>query len=289
LAFRASTEKGIIQKAVGYTLTGLISEQVFFFVYGRSGNNGKSTLVNLIREMLDDYGVHTGTDTFLVKQYDNNIPVDLARLKGARIVTAIEANPNRQLDAAKVKGITGGEPINARFMRQNLFQYDPEFKLWLVANDPPRVRGTDDALWRRVRVIPLTVEIPKEERDPNLLQTLRSELPGILAWAVRGCLKWQKEGLTPPDAVREATDAWHSQMDHLKRFVEDELVVSPGMKVASSVVYDLYKKWCSLHGEHILAMKEFNDKMIHSFNFTHTRIKGRSWWRGVQLCTAATF
>jgi putative DNA primase/helicase len=278
-----------IQKAVGYTLTGSISEQVFFFVYGRSGNNGKSTLVNLIREMMGDYGLHTHTDTFLVKQYDNNIPADLARLKGARMVTAIEANPNRQLDAAKVKGITGGEPIEARFMRQNFFQYDPEFKLWLVANDPPRVRGTDEALWRRVRVIPLTIDIPKEERDHNLPQTLRSEWPGILAWAVRGCLKWQQNGLNPSRAVREATEAWHSQMDHLKRFVEEELVVSPGNKVGSKVVYDLYKKWCSVHGEHILTMEEFNDKLIDSFNFTHARIKGRSWWRGVQLRTATPF
>jgi putative DNA primase/helicase len=138
--------RAFIQKAVGYTLTGLISEQVFFFVYGRSGNNGKSTLVNSIREMLGDYGLHTNTQTFLVKQYDNNIPVDLARLRGARMVTAIEANPNRQLDAARVKEITGGEPVEARFMRQNLFQYNPEYKLWFVANDPPRVRGTDDAL-----------------------------------------------------------------------------------------------------------------------------------------------
>ena len=177
--------------------------------------------------MLGDYGLHTHTDTFLVKQYDNNIPADLARLAGARMVTAIEANPNRQLDAAKVKAITGGEPVEARFMRQNFFQYDPEFKLWLVANDPPRVRGTDDALWRRIRVIPLTIEIPQKERDQNLRQTLRSEWPGILAWAVRGCLKWQKNGLKPSRAVRAATKAWHSQMDHLKRFVEDELVESP--------------------------------------------------------------
>jgi putative DNA primase/helicase len=110
-----------VQKAVGYSLTGDISEQVFFFVYGRSGNNGKSTFVNLIREMLGDYGLHTQTETLLVKQYDNAIPADLARLAGARIVTAIEANPNRHLEEAKIKGMTGGEPIAARFMRQNLF------------------------------------------------------------------------------------------------------------------------------------------------------------------------
>jgi putative DNA primase/helicase len=110
-----------IQKAVGYSLTGDMSEQVFFFVHGR-GNNGKSTLVNLNRDMLGDYGLHTQTETLLVKQYDNAIPADLARLAGARMVTAIEANANRHLDEAKIKGMTGGEPITARFMRQNFFQ-----------------------------------------------------------------------------------------------------------------------------------------------------------------------
>ena len=182
-----------IQKAVGYSLTGSTTEQAFFFVHGKSGNNGKSTLVNLIRDMLGDYGCHTPTETLLTKQYDNNIPVDLARLAGARMVTAVEANFNRHLDEAKIKTMTGGEPIVARFMRQNLFKFDPEFKLWLVANDRPRVRGTDDAFWRRVRVIPLDITIPSGERDPKLPEKLRAEWPGILAWAVRGCRKWQAE------------------------------------------------------------------------------------------------
>ena len=148
-----------IQKAAGLSLTGVTTEQVFFFVYGKSGSNGKSTLVNLLRDMLGDYGCHTPIETLLVKQYDNNIPADLARLNGARMVTAIEANFNRHLDEAKIKAMTGGEPIVARFMRQNFFEFTPEFKLWIVANDRPRVRGTDAAFWRRVRVIPLTVKI----------------------------------------------------------------------------------------------------------------------------------
>ena len=166
-----------IQKAVGYSLTGSTTEQAFFFVHGKSGNNGKSTLVNLVRDMLGDYGCHTPTETLLTKQYDNNIPVDLARLAGARIVTAVEANFNRHLDEAKIKAMTGGEPIVARFMRQNLFEFRTEFKLWLVANDRPRVRGTDDAFWRRVRVIPLDIRIPSGERDPKL----PDEAPGRIA------------------------------------------------------------------------------------------------------------
>ena len=220
--------RAFIQKAVGYSLTGDMSEQVFFFVYGKSGKNGKSTLANLIRNMLGDYGLHTQTETLLVKQYDNNIPADLARLAGARMVTAIEANINRHLDEAKIKGMTGGEPITARFMRQNFFQFEPEFKLWLVANDRPRVRGTDEAFWRRVRVIPLTIKIPEAERDGDLPTKLQAEWPGILAWAVRGCLRWQREGLVEPDVVRSATKGWHQEMDHLKKFIAEMVDIAPG-------------------------------------------------------------
>jgi putative DNA primase/helicase len=272
-----------IQKAVGYSLTGDMSEQVFFFVHGRSGNNGKSTLVNLIRDMLGDYGLHTQTETLLVKQYDNNIPADLARLAGARMVTAVEANVNRHLDEAKIKGITGGEPITARFMRQNFFQFVPEFKLWFVANDRPRVRGTDQAFWRRVRVIPFTVEIPLAERDLDLPTKLRAEWPGILAWAVRGCLKWQREGLASPDVVASATEGWQQQMDHLQNFIAEEVEIAPGFKTPASRLFDRYQKWCVQHGEQSLTVQDFKAKTQESLDVTHTRAKGRSWWRGIKF------
>ncbi len=277
-AFRA-----YMQKAVGYSLTGITTEQVLFFVHGKSGNNGKSTLVNLIRDMLGDYGLHTPTETLLVKQYDNAIPADLARLDGARMVTAIEANFNRHLDEARIKSMTGGEPITARFMRQNFFQFMPVLKLWLVANDRPRVRGTDEAFWRRVRVIPLTIEIPIAERDLDLLTKLRAEWPGILAWAVRGCLKWQREGLVEPDVVRSATKGWRREMDHLKRFVTEQLDIAAGFKIAASQLFDRYKKWCDQNGEQSLKIQDFKAKLHESFDLGHRRTKGRSWWHGIKF------
>jgi putative DNA primase/helicase len=272
-----------IQKAVGYSLTGITTEQVFFFVHGKSGNNGKSTLVNLIRDMLGEYGCHTPTETLLTKQYDNNIPADLARLDGMRMVTAIEADANRHLAEAKIKAMTGGEPIVARFMRQNFFSFEPEYKLWLVANDRPRVRGTDEAFWRRVRVIPLGIEIPAEERDKKLAEKLRAEWPGILAWAVRGCRKWQAKGLSQPKTVRSATKGWHQEMDHLKKFVGEQLIIAPGHKIAASQLFDLYKKWCSAHGEEALTVQDFKAKLQESHDLTHVRTKGKSWWRGVKF------
>ena len=253
--------QAFIQKAVGYSLTGITTEQVLFFVYGKSGNNGKSTLVNLIRDMLGDYGLHTPTETLLVKQYDNAIPADLARLNGARMVTAIEANFNRHLDEAKIKSMTGGEPITARFMRQNYFQFVPVLKLWLVANDRPRVRGTDEAFWRRVRGLPFTVKIPEAERDPDLLTKLRAEWHGILAWAVRGCVKWRGEGLGEPNVVRSATKAWQQEMDHLKRFIAEMVDIAPGYKIAASQLFDRYEKWCGQHGEQSLKIQDFKAKL----------------------------
>jgi putative DNA primase/helicase len=275
--------RAFIQKAVGYSLTGITTEQVLFFVYGKSGNNGKSTLVNLIRDMLGDYGLHTPTETLLVKQYDNAIPADLARLDGARMVTAIEANFNRHLDEARIKSMTGGEPITARFMRQNYFQFVPVLKLWLVANDRPRVRGTDEAFWRRVRGLPFTVKIPEAERDPDLLTKLRAEWPGILAWAVRGCVKWRGEGLGEPNVVRLATKAWQQEMDHLKRFIAEMVDIAPGYKIAASQLFDRYEKWCGQHGEQSLKVQDFKAKLRESRDITHTRVKGRSWWRGIKF------
>jgi len=272
-----------VQKVIGYSLTGQIGEQAFFFCYGKSGRNGKSTLVNLIRDMLGDYGCHTPTETLMVKQYDNAIPNDLARLVGARMVTAVEANFNRPLDEARLKAMTGGEKIAARFMRQEYFEFLPAFKLWLVANDRPRVRGTDPALWRRVRVIPFEVEIPESECDRDLPTKLKAEWPGILAWAVRGCLKWQADGLAEPAAVRKATRRWYRAADHLNRFVGEMLISAPGHAVPASTLFDLYVHWCKRNGEEPLSIRQFKERLCEFRDMTHKESKRGSDWIGVKI------
>ncbi|MCP1848370.1 MULTISPECIES: phage/plasmid primase, P4 family [unclassified Bradyrhizobium] len=271
-----------IRNAIGYSLTGETKEQVFFFCHGRSGSNGKSTLINLVRDMLGDYGCHTPTETLMTKQYDNAISNDQARLAGVRMVTAIEANFNRQMDEAKIKAMTGGEKITARFMRQEFFEFTPAFKLWLVANDRPRVRGTDTALWRRICVIPFDVEIPQEERDKNLSAKLREEWPGILAWAVRGCIDWQKRGLRPPVAARAAAGEWAKAADHLKRFVDEMLIDDTGNTIAAQPLYDYYTQWCSRNGETGLSMIKFKEALINGHNISHKRTKRGSIWIGVK-------
>ena len=272
-----------IQKCVGYTLTGLTSEQVLFFLYGEKGNNGKSTLVNTLRAMLGDYGLHTPTETLVVKQYDNAIPADLARLAGARMVTAIEANFNRQLNEARIKGMTGGDPITARLLYSNYTEFTPEFKLWLTANDRPRVRETDDAFWRRVRVVPLEVEIPLDERDRDLPNKLKAEWPGILNWAVRGCRKWQREGLAEPSTVRQATADWRKAADHLTRFVREALILDPEGAVSALALFNHYKGWCAKNGERPMSTKAIKTGLGNSFDVKHKRTKVGSQWLGVTL------
>ena len=266
-------------------LTGVTSEQVLFFLYGKSGNNGKSTLVNTLRAMLGDYGIHTPTETLIVKQYDNAIPADLARLAGARMVTASESNFNRQLNEARIKGMTGGDPITARLLYSNYSEFTPELKLWLTGNDRPRVRETDDAFWRRVRVIPFDVEIPLNERDGDLPNKLKGEWPGILQWAVRGCLKWQREKLAEPSAVKQATGDWRKSADHLTRFVREALILDPEGAVSATALYNHYKSWCAKNGEQAMSIKAIKAALGNSFDVKHKRTNLGSQWFGVKLRT----
>ena len=171
-------------------------------LYG-SGANGKTTLLEVIRDLLGDYGQQAPAETFLERR--DSIPNDVARLRGARFVAATETGEGRRLNEALVKRLTGGDTIAARFMRSEWFEFRPRFKAWLATNHRPEVRGVDEAIWRRIRLVPFTVTIPEHERDPLLPAKLRTELPGILALAVNACLDWQKHGLPQAEAVTAAT------------------------------------------------------------------------------------
>jgi putative DNA primase/helicase len=181
-----------LQKAVGMSLTGDVSAQILLYLKG-CGRSGKSTIANLLRDLFGGYACHTGVETFTVKRYET-IPVDLARLKGMRLVTAGEINHTQQFDEAKIKGMTGGDPITARYLYGQLFEYRPQFTLWLYANEFPKVRATDDAFWRRIRVIPFNISVAPGRVDPELPSKLLAEGSGILNWALVGCQAWQREG-----------------------------------------------------------------------------------------------
>ncbi|MED4903968.1 phage/plasmid primase, P4 family [Parageobacillus thermoglucosidasius] len=264
-----------LQKAIGYSLTGDTSEQVVFFLYG-TGRNGKSTFVNTIKEILGDYGKQTNADTFTVKRSDR-VNNDIAALKGARFVAATESEEGARLAESLIKQITGGDPIAARFLHQEWFEYVPQYKIFFTTNHKPVIRGGDEGIWRRIRLIPFTVTIPLEKLDKDLPQKLRGEMPGILRWAVEGCLKWQQEGLGNPKEVQEATQGYKEEMDTLGNFIKENCVIVPSAKCAVSELYKKYTEWCEDNGEFVLSRTKFNRK-IEERGFKKERSTGGNYY-----------
>jgi putative DNA primase/helicase len=249
-----------LQKAIGYTLTGDTSEQVAFFLWG-TGRNGKSTFINIVKEMLGDYGKQTNSDTFTSKQNDNGINNDVARLHSARFVSAVESEDGQKLSEALIKQLTGGEPITARFLRKEFFEFLPEFKIFFTTNHKPIVKGDDEGIWRRIRLIPFTHTVPKEDVDKQLPEKLRNELPGIFGWAVEGCIKWQQEGLGEPEEVRAATDEYKEEMDLLSNFIDEHCVMMPAAKVSVNDIHKVYMKWADENGEYPMKLRAFSSRL----------------------------
>jgi putative DNA primase/helicase len=273
---------GFMRRAVGYSLTGDTSEQCFFLLHG-SGANGKSTFIEVLRALLGDYARQADASTFLHKDYDN-VRNDLARLAGVRFVSAVEVAEGRRLAEVLVKQITGGDTITARFLYREHFEFDPTFKVWLAANHKPEIRGTDYAVWRRIRLVPFAVTIPKEEQDKRLLQKLKAELPGILAWAVQGCLEWQREGLCEPGEVQAATAAYQEEMDPLGSFLTECCTLSPRVQTPASDLFDTYTKWCQENGEEAMTQTAFGRRLgDRGFAKDHDSITRRTVRKGVGL------
>ncbi len=268
-----------VQRAAGYSLTGQTGERVFFILWG-VGANGKSTLLEVLRTMLGDYAMRTPTETLLVKR-EGAIPNDVARLKGARFVTASEADEGKRLGEALIKDLTGNETISARFMRAEWFDFKPEFKLWLSTNHKPVIRGTDKAIWDRIRLVPFTVRIPDAEQDKQLGAKLRAELPGILRWVVDGCLAWQRDGLGMPAEVEEATAAYRAEMDLLAQFIEDACVVDAKASTTAKYLHAAYQGWCEANGERALTQKALGDKLRERGFEPRKAGKGRRVWDGI--------
>ncbi|PGW64287.1 DNA primase [Bacillus cereus] len=245
-----------LQKAIGYSLTGVTKEQVMFFLFG-NGRNGKSTFINIIQDLLGDYGRQTNSDTFLKKRNDSGINNDVARLDGARFVSAVESEEGQQLSEALVKQITGGEKMSARFLRQEYFEFTPEFKVFFTTNHKPIVKGSDEGIWRRIMLIPFTVTIPKDKIDYDLPDKLAKEMPGVLRWAVEGCMKWQAEGLRAPEAVKAATAEYREDMDILAPFIDENCTVNSSVRIEAKSLYENYTKWCYQNNELELKNRAF--------------------------------
>ena len=239
-----------LQRMIGYCMTAYTKEQCMFFLYG-NGSNGKSVFVDTIAYMLGEYAASCQPETVMMRDRNNTARGDLARLKGARMVVTSEPNDGCRLDEGIVKQMTGGteNKLTARFLYGREFEFSPEFKIVMSTNYKPVIKGTDNGIWRRVRLIPFTAEFTKENRDPQLIEKLRRELPGILNWAIAGAVGWCKEGLPPCAIIDEAGQEYRSEMDRVQQFLDDCTTRSESSSTQASTLYKCYKAWCSEQGD----------------------------------------
>jgi len=265
-----------LQRCLGYSLLGN-PDQIFFIAYGASGANGKSTLINVMREILGDYLVTTRVETFLEKPA-GGIPNDLAALAGARVVTCSEPKEGAELDVGLIKLVTGGDPVSARFLNREFFSFVPNFALWYVANHKPKISDAGYAAWRRVMLIPFEVTIPEHERDPHLGAKLRAEAPGILRWMLDGLKAYRLHGLNPPAPIREANASYREESDLLGAFIEECLESEIGTTTATGDLYAVYRDWCADQGlrpvTQIVLGRKLGDRGWRQLN---SRRNGRLW------------
>jgi P4 family phage/plasmid primase-like protien len=244
-----------LQRIIGYCLTGSVRERALLIFWGH-GANGKSTLLELIADLLGEYAAKTPISTLMVKQGDA-IPNDVARLRGKRFVYASEGEEGKRLAEAKIKELTGNERMVARFMHAEFFEFEPQFKIVVGTNHKPEINGTDDAIWDRVKLIPFEARFEGQAADPHLGDKLRAELPGIFAWAVRGCLEWRRSGLKAPGEVTRAVEGYRIEMDSVAQFLAECCVVDRGAQVPMGVLYMAYEAWCRDTGARAIGPKHF--------------------------------
>jgi len=276
----AGDEKMIafLQRAAGYSLTGSVVEQCLFILIGE-GANGKTTFLQALLRAVGDYGRKVSAQTFLEKRSDS-IPADLAALRGKRLAVAVEPEMNRSFAEALVKEATGGDTINARRLYQMPFEYDPQFKLWLATNRLPQIRGTDDGIWRRIRLVPFNVVIPKAQQDQKLEQKLRWEAAGILNWMLDGVKMWREDGLKEPDEVTDATAAYRKEQDVVGQFLTEMCVRTPEATCKPAALYGAYTQWCKGNAEEFISGKEWRPEMERR-GLVHAKIKGERLWKGI--------
>lgn len=260
-----------IQKAVGYSLTGSTAEQCAFFLYG-TGRNGKSTFIDVIRDVFGDYAANIQPETIMVKSSQSNaINSDIARLKGARLVTSVEPNEGVRLNEGLLKQLTGDDTVTARKLYSEEFEFKPEFKLWMATNHKPIIRGTDTGIWRRIHMIPFDVQIPEDKVDKNLTHKLKAEMTGIFKWCIDGCLMWQREGLQMPAAVLKSVREYRREMDVISAFIEDKCTLEG--TVQASMLYAAYVSWADSNNEYCMSNTKFSTELAKRFE----KIKGRNY------------
>ena len=258
-----------VQKALGYSLSGLTNEQCVFFLYG-TGRNGKSTFLEIVRKIMGEYATNIQPESIMMRMSSGNANSDIARLKGARLVTSVEPNEGMRLNEGLLKQITGDDMITARKLYGDEFEYRPEFKLWMATNHKPTIRGTDIGIWRRIHIIPFTTTIPENKVDKNLSDKLTEELPDILAWMMEGYRLWRFEGLNRPQIVMQAVKEYRNEMDVISTFLDSEYCTSGG-EVKASQLYAVYCQWAGENNEYKMPSRKFGIEISKRFNKSHKK------------------
>lgn len=248
-----------LRRFVGYLLVADVSDQSLHFLHG-TGANGKSVFCEVLQRLLGDYAITVSPDMIMLRRH-GGIPNDVARLRGVRAALMNETSQGSRFDEAKLKDLTGGDSLSARFLHQEFFDFRPSHRLVIRGNHKPAINGTDEGIWRRLRLVPFTVSIPPDEQDRNLLEKLAAELPGILQWALAGCLEWQRDGLRPPAIVTEAVRQYRNESDTLGRFIEECCQVRNLAQVKARALYQRYQQFCEQSNERWLAAKDFPYEM----------------------------
>lgn len=250
-----------LHQIFGYCLTGDTREHALFFIFG-PGGNGKSVFLNVLAGVIGSYAVVAAMDTFTASKADKH-PTELAMLKGARLVSASETEEGRAWAESRIKSLTGGDPITARFMRQDFFSFQPQFKLVVTGNHKPVLNNVDDAARRRFNIVPFVHKPVTPDRE--LESKLKAEYPAILRWAIEGCLNWQKNGLVRPASVVSETNAYFSDQDLIGQWLEDECDLEPGNEWKWESVANLFASWSTYTtkaGEKPCSKKVFSENLI---------------------------
>jgi P4 family phage/plasmid primase-like protien len=276
--------RGFVQRAFGAALPGEVLDNILVILHG-TGSNGKTTLVEALMEAFGEYAIASAPDLLMSK--GNTHPTELADLFGARLVVCMESEEGRRLNEGLVKQLTGRDKLKARWMREEFWEFDPTHTIFLGTNHKPEIRGTDHAIWRRLKLVPFDVTIPDAEQDKELPAKLQKELPGILRWVVEGCLEWQRTGLKEPDEVKGATKSYRADMDVLEQFIEDRCVVASKAHAAASALYLQYQFWCERMGEKPTSQRRFGERLgergFESFKYTSGLHKDLKGWAGIGL------
>ena len=261
-----------VAKAAGYSLTGEIGGKCFFFLYGASGDNGKTQFLEILRGILGPYAKATAMSTLLEKAHDG-VGNDIATLRDARFITATEAPGNRRFDSELLKRMTGDDVIAGRFLYGEYFNFMCRGKLWIAGNDRPKLPADDKATWRRVRMIPFKYQVPIEKQERGLAENLlREEGAGILNYLIDACQLWREEGLIPPAVVRDATNEYREDTDELGEFLRQCTAVVSGIECQAITLYATYERWAKANGIKAMTNTSFGRSMVkRGFERTKTR------------------